>query len=474
MLSYYNSAPFPSPVTPSPCRPTMNSSPYRLAIAGAGIGGLSAALAVHHAGAEADVFEKAPAFAEVGAGIQVGPNVWHCLQSWGLDASLRQYAAFPLAIEARSASSNRLLSRMALGDAIALKYGAPYATIHRADLHRLLLEKIRTETQCRIHLGTELSHYRTEGSHIVLSVPPESATGLSPARAALHEQEAATAHLQAAATVAAVTAPLKEAFYDGLIAADGVWSKLRQSVVNDGDAHATGHCAFRGLIRQSALPERMRTNIITTWLGADMHAVLYPIRAGEWLNMVVIFAMPALAAVQADAQSWSLNAPVEQLQRLLAHANPALQDMVQAISVHGTAHEGQPWRMWPLFARQPLQRPQEMASGRIALLGDAAHPMLPYLAQGAAMAIEDAWQLQQALAAQPPLAAGESGIPAAFAHYAQQRYKRNARVQAKALRNGRIFHLKGPMRAGRDLSLALAGAKLMDSPWLYRSITLGR
>lgn len=408
----------------------MNSSPLTIAIAGAGIGGLSAALATGLAGHRVHLFERTAEFSEVGAGIQMGPNVWHCLRHWQLEEVLAPWVAYPQTIQARSAQSDRLLGQFELGASVQRRYGAPYTTIHRADLHQALLAQVRQQTHVQITTVAPIHGFTQQADAVTLPDAPQNAP----------------------------------AAYDALVAADGVWSRLRQQLLQDGQPQATGHVAFRGLIRQNALPQQMRSNHVTAWMGPRMHAVLYPIRGGEWLNMVIVFARAHWHQQHAPEESWDLQAPQDQLQELLAHACTPLRNMAQAISAHGTAHQGKPWRMWPLFGRPPVRHAHEMAQHRVALLGDAAHPMLPYLAQGAAMAIEDAWQLQHSLSLPDP------DVAKRLEHYAKNRYQRNARVQKQSMRNGRIFHLSGLLRVGRDISLGLLGGQVMDSPWLYRPL----
>ena len=176
-----------------------------------------------------------------------------------------------------------------------------------------------------------------------------------------------------------------------------------------------------------------------------MHVVQYPVRGGEWLNVVVIVE----GFAKDDVNDWDHSADTAQLRRHLAGACSHLQDVVQAIDS---------WRLWSLRVRPPMRGPHEQAQGRVALLGDAAHPMLPYLAQGAGMAIEDAFELSRALA---------SAGPAGLNQYAARRWQRNARVQGRALRNGRIFHASGALRWGRDAAMKLLGESLLDLPWLY-------
>ena len=177
--------------------------------------------------------------------------------------------------------------------------------------------------------------------------------------------------------------------------------------------------------------------------------VQYPVRSGAWLNVVAI----VHGGVTGDWQHWDHGANAADLRDRLADAAPRLRALLQAID-----H----WRLWPLSDRPPMRAAAEQAHGRIALLGDAAHPMRPYLAQGAGMAIEDAWVLQNCLRGAAP-----ADMAAALARYAALRWQRNARVQQRAIRNGRVFHLRGPVRWARDAALRLLGARLLDMPWLY-------
>ena len=176
---------------------------------------------------------------------------------------------------------------------------------------------------------------------------------------------------------------------------------------------------------------------------------MYPIRGGDWLNVVVF----VHGDVPNDFQNWDHNANAADLTSQLMDCCPALQDTVQAAP---------DWRLWVMHDRPPVQGPNQMAQGRVALLGDAAHPMRPYLAQGAGMAIEDAAELGVVLGA-----ATSANAPTALQHYASNRWQRNARVQARALRNGQIFHATGPMRRGRDAAMKVMGERLLDMPWLY-------
>jgi salicylate hydroxylase len=244
------------------------------------------------------------------------------------------------------------------------------------------------------------------------------------------------------------------------VAADGVWSPLRQQLLGDGLPTFTGHIAYRALVAQADLPAHLRSQDVSVWMGSQAHVVSYPVRGGEYLN-VVCLAEGRLLDDDANnlqaLQTWnaqkSESQTLAELHHALRGACAALTDLMNACS---------DWRLWPLCGRPVMQGAQEHVVGRVALLGDAAHPMLPYLAQGAGMAIEDAAEL----AAQLNHASAEE-VTERLQQFAHARWKRNARVQARALRNGQIFHATGPMRVARDMGLRLMGAKLMDVPWLY-------
>jgi salicylate hydroxylase len=223
---------------------------------------------------------------------------------------------------------------------------------------------------------------------------------------------------------------------------------------------ASGHLAYRGMVRSLDLPAFLREPLVTAWLGPRLHAVHYPVRGGDWFNLVVVvhgvLGQGHGGAVGADPQSWTHQAHADDLRRALGPVHANLLDMVAAVP-----H----WTLWPLNDRPPITGPQDHARGRVALLGDAAHPLRPYLAQGAAMALEDAWTLGQLVEYQ---AAGTKiDWPKLFQRFADTRWARNAQVQARSERNGGIFHLSGPMRWGRNAAMAVLGESLLDVPWLY-------
>lgn len=389
----------------------------RTLIIGGGIGGLAAALACSRAGAQLELFERSPEFTEVGAGIQLGPNVVKVLHGWGLQDALAGVAAFPDRLQVRSATSGAELGVLRLGAVAVERYGAPYATIYRADLHALLLAAVQKRTGVRLNVDSAVVSF---------------------------VQHAEGVNLQ--------TADGREAQGDLLVGADGLWSRVRQQLLNDGAPRATGHLAYRAMVPQHSLPAHLRSQQITAWLGPLLHVVQYPVRRGEGLNVVAI----VHGRMDGDVEDWDHSANAAELRRAMAATCPSLQELIHAID-----H----WRLWGLSIRPPMRGAHEQAQGRVALLGDAAHPMLPYLAQGAGMAIEDADELGRALAS-----AGLD-IPAALKHYAARRWQRNARVQAGAIRNGQIFHATGLVRWGRDAAMKLLGERLLDMPWLYRGLS---
>jgi salicylate hydroxylase len=397
-----------------------------LLIAGGGIAGMATGFAAASVGWQATVFERAAAFAEVGAGVQLGPNVTRILQAWGLGDALTQVAAFPGGLHARSMRTGEVLATLPLKDA-AHHYGAPYVTIHRADLHGLLLQAASREG---VHVHSDAVVHRA--CQTTDAVTLEVLQGGQPQQ-----------HTAMAAVVA-----------------DGVWSPLRQQLLGDGLPTFTGHIAYRALVAQANLPAHLRSQDVSVWMGPHAHVVSYPVRGGEYLN-VVCLAEGRLLDADANRlealQTWNAQKSeaqtIAELHHALRGACAPLNDLMAAC---------RDWRLWPLCGRPSMQGAHEHAQGRVALLGDAAHPMLPYLAQGAGMSIEDACALAVHLSESTAV-----DVPQALQRFAHARWQRNARVQARAVRNGRIFHAKGPMRVGRDMSLRMMGARLMDVPWLY-------
>lgn len=391
---------------------------------------MAAALAGCRAGWDVRLFERTTVFSEVGAGVQLGANVTRLLHDWGLQDALARVAAFPLMLQVCDAGSGHELGTLRLGRHTRERYGAPHATIHRADLHSLLYAAVQRHTGAALNLGQNLARFtQTEDVVSVCGAPAPNAP------------------------------PLPEIEGDVLIGADGLWSPVRQWLLGDGPPRVSGDLAYRALVPQGSLPEALRSNRITVWLGPRLHVVQYPVRGGDYLNVVAITQTHLPGPVQNltpdRLDHWDHSGNAAELQTLLADTCPALQNVVCAIPN---------WRLWLLCDRPPMHGPHQHARGRVALLGDAAHPMRPYLAQGAGMAIEDAAELGRALklARDPSI-----GVPAALGHYALNRWQRNARVQARSQRNGHIFHATGPLRWARDTAMRALGERLLDLPWLY-------
>jgi salicylate hydroxylase len=387
-----------------------------LLVAGGGIGGLAAAIAARRAGWEGRLLEQAPAFSEAGAGIQLGPNATRILREWGLlGGELHRQAFAPQRLRVRDAVDGSELAQLPLAG-MEQRYGAPYLTLHRQDLHAALLEAARG-LGVRVHAPRKLQSLTEQG-----------------------------------AVVHAVAAGGPDVEAEAVVIADGLWSEVRALVAPDGAPRPTGHLAYRGLVRQADLPPPLRSREVTVWLAPRMHLVTYPVRGGDVLNTVCLVE----GAISGDPRGWDHLAVRSGLQAALGPVCVGVQEHLAAVPE---------WRLWALHDRAPIRSADALARGRIALLGDAAHPMLPYLAQGAAMALEDARELQRVLATADDRVVD---VATAFRRYALNRWERVARVQARSRRNARIFHADGPLRLSRNVALRALGARLLDQPWLYR------
>lgn len=392
-------------------------------VAGGGIGGLACALALARQGVPTVLLEQSAAFGEIGAGLQLGPNATRVLAEWGLSDALQACAAFPEALQVRDAHRGSDLGQLRLGAMALARYGQPYATLHRADLHALLLAAVQEHGRTELRLNARLASF--------------------------------------ADTPAGVNVLLEEgSALDGnaLLGCDGLWSRVRSQLLGQQAARVSGHLAYRGMVRTADLPAALRANVVTAWLGPRMHVVHYPVRGGEWMNVVAVVhgVLGAGHAGEpgADPRSWMHEARAADLQRALGPACADLLSMVDAVPE---------WSLWALNDRPAMTGSREHAQGRVALVGDAAHPLRPYLAQGAAMAIEDAWTIGRLL--KP--AAASTDWPAVLARFADTRWQRNARVQQHSQRNGRIFHATGLVRWGRNTAMRWLGEALLDNPWLY-------
>ncbi len=387
-------------------------------IAGGGIGGLACALALARAGLTSVVLEQTARLGEVGAGLQLGPNAVRVLAEWGLMDALHECAAFPEALHVRDAHGGQPLGQLRLGAMALARHGQVYATLHRADLQALLLHAVqRFSEQVSLRLGSRLASFEAHADGVDVTLDNgETVQG------------------------------------DCLIGCDGLWSRVRAQLLGDGPPRATGHLAYRGMVRAADLPPALRSNLVTAWLGPRLHVVHYPVKQGEWFNVVAV--VHGTLQPTDDPQGWTHEAHAADLKRALGPACNELMTLLDAVA---------DWKLWALNDRVPLQGPQQQARGRVALLGDAAHPMRPYLAQGAAMALEDAWTLGCLL----DTGRSAPDWPAVFAQYADIRWARNAQVQARSQRNGTIFHASGALRWARNRAMALLGESLLDNTWLY-------
>jgi salicylate hydroxylase len=380
-------------------------------IAGAGIGGLTAALTVARAGYRVVVLEQATRLEEAGAGIQLSPNATRILTDLGLAERLRPYAVAPEAIQIRAASG-RPIQRIPLGESAERRYGAPYWVIHRADLQAALVAAVGEMPDITLKLGTRAEDFALHQHGLTVQTRGTQA---------LDEQGVA------------------------LIGADGVWSSLRARM-GDRSLPAFAHrTAWRATLPAAQLTEEFRAPITGLWLGRDAHLVHYPVKAGAMVNIV------AIIRDDWNEPGWSApGKPAELAPRFAGFAAEACALLAMP----------ERWQKWALFDRAPSLPHRK---GPVTLIGDAAHPMLPFLAQGGAMGIEDAAVLGQRLTH-----AGED-IARAMRSYERTRQRRVARVQREARRNSWRYHLAGPLGFARNAVLgAMSGDKLLARyDWLY-------
>ncbi|MER0238050.1 FAD-dependent monooxygenase [Fulvimarina sp. MAC8] len=383
-----------------------DSSGRSIAIVGAGIGGLTMALSLARRGISSTVYERAATLREVGAGLQLSSNALRVLDRLDLTTALRQHSVEATAVTLRSGRSGRRLASVPVGSG----HDAPYLSIHRGDLQKVLLEAVETEPLIRLETGHELVALKNRSDGID-------------------------------AEFRSIDGERSQANADILIAADGVNSRVA-SHFRLQPAQFAGAIAWRGRVTgQPARDFNARTSGITAWLGAKRHAVVYPIRSGEEVNLVLV----EKASSENDAKG-------RRLPQAFSHWNPDLKGLI------ANAADFTPW---PLRAAPP-SRPWVLADGRVVLIGDAAHAMLPFAAQGAAMAIEDAYVLSHEIATHRDLIA-------ALASYEGLRRARVERVVGRARFHRFVYHLPPPLSLGRDVVMAVTPpARLRASlSWLY-------
>ncbi len=385
-----------------------------LIIAGGGIGGLTAALTAAKAGFQVTLLESAPQIEEVGAGIQLSPNVTRVLLALGLENSLMPVVVSPEAMDIRRGETGKTILSVPLGQTVRDSYGAPWWVVHRADLQAALLTHVLNTPAITLHTANRVEHLTLGQDHVTVQAGHRGQTS--------------------------------EFRASGLIGADGLWSQVRQTLGDKTPPAPPRRIALRATVAMEQVPEPFAGLRSGLWMGAKAHLVHYPLRAGTLLNLV------AILADHRTLEGWNNEASrSEALTAFLPWCSEARQ--LLALADH--------WRAWSLIER-PVFYGQ--GTGPVTLLGDAAHPMMPFMAQGAGMAIEDAAILGQELARTPDEPAE------AMRRYEAARRARVTRVQRHARINGEIYHLSGLAAEIRDLGMRAlgGGAMLKRSDWVYR------
>jgi 2-polyprenyl-6-methoxyphenol hydroxylase-like FAD-dependent oxidoreductase len=379
-------------------------------IVGGGIGGLAAALALAQKGVPSRVLEQAPEFTEVGAGIQLGPNVFRMFDVLGLTDAVSRLAVFPESLIMLDSITGEEVTRVPLDGRFRGKFTHPYALIYRPDLLSVLLEACRGNPLIALQTSQKVVAVDETGGGVV----------------ARTEQGAS---------------------HDGaaLIGADGLWSTIRQLIIGDGKPQVAGHITYRAVLPTKEVPEHLRRWAMTFWAGEKVHLVIYPLRGGELYNLVAVFHSNRYE------EGWdSFGDPAELHERFAKTCEP----------VRTLLGKIENWRMWVLCDRPPAKA---WSKGRMTLIGDAAHPMLQYLAQGACMAVEDAICLANCVES------AQGDYAAAFQAYQAARYLRTGRVQIMARVYGEFYHASGVARELRNMMLSARTPEqsFEAMEWLY-------
>jgi 2-polyprenyl-6-methoxyphenol hydroxylase-like FAD-dependent oxidoreductase len=378
-------------------------------VAGGGIGGLAAALALTRRGLSVKVLEQAPQLGEIGAGIQLGPNAFAAFDALGIGPKARSRAVYTDEMVMHDALDETLVGRIPTGEAFRQRFGNPYAVIHRADVHMSLLEGAQASDRIQVQTSTTVQRIEQDEQGVtVIDQKGNSHRGIA------------------------------------LIGADGVKSAVRRQYVGD-DARVSGHVVYRAVVDKKDFPADLQWNAASIWVGPDCHLVHYPLRGGEQYNVVVTFH-------SRDKEEWSVR----------EGSREEVQSYFDGICAKARQLIDLPkdWKRWATADREPIG---QWTFGRATLLGDAAHPTLQYLAQGACMALEDAVTLGEALRVH------DNDFARAFEHYQRSRIARTARIVLSAREMGRIFHAKGVERLVRnDLWKGRSQDRFYDDmEWLY-------
>jgi salicylate hydroxylase len=380
-------------------------------VVGGGIGGLAAALGLARNGIPVLVLEKAATLGEIGAGIQLGPNAFHCFDTLGIGDAARAMAVFIDRLRLMDAMSGEEIAHIPLDEPFRRRFGNPYAVVHRGDLHGVFIKACRDSDRIALRTGCAVIGYEQDGGSI-------------------------TARLASGEAIRGAA----------LIGADGLWSNIRKQIVGDGPPRVSGHTTYRSVIPTAQMPADLRWNAATLWAGPKCHIVHYPLSGWKVFNLVVTYHNDAPEPVAGKPCSEA------EVMRGFAHIHPRAREIIR---------HGADWKYWVLCDRDPVDR---WVDGRAALLGDAAHPTLQYMAQGACMAMEDSVCLADAVAAHP------GRLDAALEAYRAQRILRTARVQLLSRAIGdHVFH---PSGVHAQLRNAIMGAKTAadwydELAWLY-------
>ena len=378
-------------------------------VAGGGIGGIAAALALVRRGFDVKVIEQSAQLGEIGAGIQLGPNAFAAFDALGIGPIARSRAVYIDEMVMHDALDETLVGRIPTGEAFRRRFGNPYAVIHRADVHRSLLEGAQATGHIELATSTQVQRVESDDDGVTVI----------DARGGRHRGLA-------------------------LVGADGVKSAVRRQYVGD-EARVSGHVVYRAVVERDEFPEDLRWNAASIWVGPDCHLVHYPLRGGEQYNVVVTFH-------SRQPEQWSVR----------EGSRDEVQGYFEGICAKARQLIDLPkdWKRWATADRDPIGR---WTHGRVALLGDAAHAALQYLAQGACMAMEDAVTLGEALRVH------DGDVDKAFAHYQRSRVARTARVVLLSREMGRIYHAKGVERLVRnDLWRGRTPERYYDAlEWLY-------